>query len=473
MSYIRYLPIYFDLKDKRVLIIGGGAPAEAKLRTLLKTEARLTVVAPYVSDEIAHWRDQARLEHIARDFKDDDLKGITLLYAATDDPVQNAKLAALARTHNIPTNAADQKDACDFITPALVERSPVSIAIGTEGCAPGLARAIKNDLESRLPKHLGAYARSVNALRKSVASKFPSLSDRQHFWAGIFGGTELWQRLRWPVEALTQRVEAELSQEDVQKGGHVSLVGAGPGNPDLLTFCARSALHSADVIIYDRLVSDAVLDIGRREAEYIYVGKTPGKPSIKQEAINEIITQHGLKGRRVVRLKSGDPLVFGRADEEIAALIKAGISYDIVPGITAAAAAAAEIGTSLTRRGRNQAISLLTGHDAKGFADHDWKTLATDGARAAVYMGVGAARFIQGRLLLFGASPKRTITIVENASRPTQKIIKTSLENLPRDIEAYDIKGPAILLIGYRPNHDADHKEEGKGYVRVRQETGS
>jgi len=217
----------------------------------------------------------------------------------------------------------------------------------------------------------------------------------------------------------------------------------------MLTTAARRALHAADVIVYDRLVSDGVMELGRREAEYVYVGKTPGEPSIKQNAINAILIDKASQGLSIVRLKSGDPLIFGRADEEIDALQAVGIPVEIIPGITSAAAAAAAINASLTTRGTNRAISLLTGHDAKGFAEQDWASLARPGGRAAVYMGVGASRFIQGRLMLHGAEADRPVTVVENASRPNQLIVYTTLQNLPDDIGTAGIKGPAILLIGY------------------------
>ena len=274
------------------------------------------------------------------------------------------------------------------------------------------------------------------------------MAERQRFWAGMFGGKDLTEQLRLSAAELEAQVQAELDGVD-KAAGKVLLVGAGPGDPDMLTTAARRALHAADVIVYDRLVSDGVMELGRREAEYIYVGKTPGEPSIGQGAINELLIEKASEGLAVVRLKSGDPLIFGRADEEIEALQAVNIGVQIIPGITSAAAAAASINASLTTRGTNKAISLLTGHDAKGFAEQDWVSLARPGGRAAVYMGVGAARFIQGRLMLHGAEPDRPVTVVENASRSNQIITYTSLKNLPEDISAAGIKGPAILLIGY------------------------
>lgn len=447
--FMRYIPIHVDTKDARILIIGGEEAAEAKLRTLIKTEAHLILVAPELSPEITRWAEKGVLTHVARDFEPSDLDNVRLVYAATEDDDLNLEIGNLARARGLLVNAADQKDACDFITPALVDRSPVIVSIGTEGTSPSLARAVKTDLEARLPSGLGKLSLIINDLRAKVKLAIPPLAKRQLFWADIFDGKDLVSQLRVSGDELTQRVDIKLAGHVKDKVGSVALVGAGPGNPDLLTLAARQKLHSADVIIYDRLVSQGVLDFGRREAEYIYVGKEPGGKSTPQDDINALIVEHALEGSTVVRLKSGDPLIFGRADEEIDALESAGIGYDIVPGITAAAAAAAEIGTSLTTRGHNKSVSFLTGHDAKGFAEHDWRALAAQGARAAVYMGVGASPFIQGRLLMHGADKRLAVTVVENASRDTQIILSTTLESLADDIKARGIKGPAILLLGY------------------------
>ena len=445
---MQYLPIHFDTRGASILIVGGGPAAEAKLRTLLKTEADLIVVAQEISAEITRWADQGKLQHVDRGFKAVDLDGVSLVYAATEDDARNGEIADLAAARQIPANAADYKDACRFITPALVDRAPVTVSIGTEGMSPALARALKADLETRLPPETGTIALKTKTLRDKVKAVLPDLADRQRFWARIFGGKDLTAQLRISAAQLEEQVYTELQGKDKQ-AGKVLLVGAGPGDPDLLTTAARRALHAADVIVYDRLVSDGVMELGRREAEYIYVGKTPGKPSIGQSAINHILIEKASQGLSVVRLKSGDPLIFGRADEEIEALQAVRIPVQILPGITSAAAAASAINASLTTRGTNKAISFLTGHDAKGFAEQDWVSLARLGARAAVYMGVGASRFIQGRLMLHGAEPDRPVTVVENASRPNQIITFTTLKNLPDDIAAAGIKGPAILLIGY------------------------
>lgn len=449
---MRYLPIHIDTKDVNILVFGGGEAAEAKLRTLIKTEARLDVVSETLSAEIMRWVEQGRLTWSQKAYEASDISKARLVYAATENDTLNAEIADAARKFGVLANAADQKTACDFITPALVDRSPVLVSIGTEGTTPGLARALKAELEKRLPADLGKLARLTKKLRAKVKTHLPDLSDRQTFWAKIFGGKDLMVHLRQDTKTFTQTVENSLLNKTDEKSGQVALVGAGPGNPDLLTLAAQQALHGADVIIYDRLVSQGVLELGRREADYIYVGKTPNGPSVSQDDINALIVEKAREGQHVVRLKGGDPLIFGRADEEISVLQEANVPFRIVPGITAAAGAAAEIGASLTTRGKNSSVTFLTGHDTKGYAEQDWKTLAKKDSRAIVYMGVGASRFIQGRLLLHGAASDTPVTVVENATRPEQVVVSTKLSSLVEDMTNAGIKGPAVLMLGYAAN---------------------
>lgn len=443
---MRYLPIHIDLRDKTVIVIGGGPAAEAKLRTLIKTEAQLIVVSEMPSDEIKRWADEARVE-IADDAV---FETATLIYAATESPDDNLIIAEKARALGLPVNAADQPAGCDFITPALVDRSPVAVSIGTEGSSPGLARALKSDLESRLPSDLGETARTIKTLRDALKQDEPDIAKRQALWAKVLG-SGLGDYASLDSDAVTTRYNAvrQTSERTESKGGYVHIVGAGPGDPDLLTVGALRVMHSADVVIYDRLVSEEVLSLCRREAEYIYVGKIPGGVSTRQEEINRIMVEKAQSGATVVRLKSGDPLVFGRAEEEFAALDSAGIDFSIHPGITAATAAAASLRHSLTVRGENTAAILATGHDENGFAELDWVALAKPDTRATIYMGLGAARFIQGRLLLHGADSATPVSVVENASRQNEIILSTTIGDLPDDLAANGIKGPAVVMIGY------------------------
>ena len=454
---MRYLPIHIDTRAARIVVAGGGAPAEAKLRTLVKCEASLVVFADDPSPEIVRWEEAGTLQVVRREIAPDDVPGATLVYAATDDPARNSEIAGWARATGIPANAADQKDCCSFITPALVDRSPVVVSIGTEGAAPGLARALKADLEARLPEALGAMASKVEQLREALKARMPSIADRQRLWADVFGGS-LSDKLALDADTVERRYEAAL-QGGAAERGHVTLVGAGPGDPGLLTRAAQRALHAADVVIYDRLVGQGILDLARREAEFVYVGKDPDGESTRQETINALLVGHALAGHQVVRLKSGDPGVFGRADEEFDALDAAGVSWSLIPGITAAAAAAAEIKASLTTRGENTSVQLVTGHGADGFTELDWKTLAAPGARAAIYMGVRAARFIQGRLLLHGADPNMPVTVVENTSRPNSQVVATTLQRLPQVVAGANVRGPAVLMLGFRPRSATQTRE--------------
>ena len=454
---MRYLPIHIDTQNARIIVAGADAAAEAKLRTLLKTEAAITVFAEGVGDEVSRWADQGRIQIVGRAMTPSDIPGATLVYAATEDEVLNSEIASWARQQGIPVNAADQKDCCSFITPAIVDRSPVVVSIGTEGAAPGLARALKADLEARLPKALGQLAEKVRELRGRLKAEMPNIADRQRLWARVFGGS-LTEKLALDAETVEARFQAARAGADAQ-ARHVHIVGAGPGDAGLLTREAQRLLHAADVVIYDRLVGQDILDLARREAEYLYVGKDPAGESTRQEAINALMVDRATQGLSVVRLKSGDPLVFGRADEEFDALDLAGVPFTVVPGITAAAAAGAEIKASLTTRGVNTAMQLVTGHGADGFAELDWSALARPDARAAIYMGVRAARFIQGRLMLHGASPATPVTVVENASRPNRQVLSTTLGRLPHAMAGSHIQGPAVLMLGYTPRGAVEAKK--------------
>jgi len=435
--------------------------AEAKLRTLLTTPARLFVIADSISQNIKDWAKAGKLSWESRAFSPADLDGKQLVYAASGDGKQDKAIAELAKRRGLLVNAADDKVGSNFFSPAIVDRSPVSVSIGTEGHSPAMARLIKSEIEALLPANLGKTTEYLGAIRKTLPKKRPQFSSRFSFWKAMFKAESLASLCALDPTGIEAKTEEHLkigevlspqsNQSNQSHKGRVTLVGGGPGNPDLLTRQAVRALEAADVIVYDRLISKAVLALGRREAEYIYVGKEPNGPATPQESINAVLIKYAQEGHHVVRLKGGDPLIFGRADEELAALDAANIPFDIYPGITAASASAASIGRSLTTRGVNTALTLLSGHDAKGYVEHDWARLALPAARAVIYMGLGASSRIRAQLLSHGARPDTPITIVENASLPTQKIVGSSLEMLSSDIIRGDITGPAILMLGYTP----------------------
>ncbi|MEO1092621.1 MAG: siroheme synthase CysG [Pseudomonadota bacterium] len=450
---MRHFPIFLDLRGHRIAVAGGGEIAVAKLRLLMKTEARITVHAAEVVDDIRRWEAAGRLRWRPADFAHEDAICTRLVYGASGDPLEDARVKAIAEPAGALVNIVDDLEASAFITPAIVDRDPVVVAVGTEGAAPVLARRIKAQNEERLDPQLGILARHAAAKRKAVEA-LPHGQPRRMFWTRYFdemGPAAMRHGGEDAVDAALDSMLEDALAATPPTTGKVILVGAGPGDPELLTLKARRLLHEADVVVYDRLVGAGILELARREATLIEVGKVPGGPSWRQDDINALMIDHARSGSTVVRLKSGDPLVFGRADEEIDALDTAGIAVEVVPGVTSAAAAAAGLERSLTRRGRNQALTLMTAHDAKGFAEQDWRSLAKPDAVAAVYMGVRAATFLRGRLLLHGAEPGRPVTVVENASRIDERRVQTTLAELPEALTAAGIEGPAIIFLGLAP----------------------
>jgi len=445
---MRHYPLFLDLRGRKVVVAGAGAVAEAKLRLLLKTEAELLVFGRAPSAAVRRWAAEGRLVLVERDLAADDLAGAALLYGATGDAAADARAGEIGRAAGVLVNLVDNLEDSDFITPAIVDRDPVTVAIGTEGAAPVLARKIKAEVEALLPTTLGRLTRIGQAFRARVEAL--DSRARRAFWTRFY-----FERGPLALEAGDAAARAELdamlAEGDAPREGVVHLVGAGPGDPELLTLKARRLLHEADVVIHDRLVPPAILELARREARIVEVGKTPSGPSWKQADIGALVVAAARAGGSVVRLKGGDPAVFGRLDEEIAALEAAGVRYGIVPGITSASAAAAAIGQSLTRRGRNSAFRILTGHDVDGFAEHDWRALARPGATAAVYMGLKASTFLRGRLLMHGAAADTPVTAVENASRPDQRVIGTTLIDLPKALDDAAPAGPVMILLGLAP----------------------
>ncbi len=454
---MQHFPIFMDLAGHRVVLAGGSDAALAKLRLLLKTEARLTVLAADPAPEIVRWAAEGRLRLVRRGVEPGDALCAALFYAATDDDAEDARAARLARADGALVNMVDNLAGSQFITPAIVDRDPVTVAIGTEGAAPVLARTIKRELEERLSPALGTLARIGKGFRHA-AERLPFGRARRDFWADYYdrAGPRALADGGEPalMPALDRLLEDHLGRTDAP--GHVVFVGAGPGDPDLLTMKARKALDTADVVIHDRLVTPQILELARREALILDVGKEGFGPHTEQGDINALIVAHVRAGQQVVRLKSGDPTIFGRLDEEIEAMEGAGLDWSIVPGITAASASVAAIGQSLTRRGRNGSVRLLTGHDMKGFADHDWAQLARPGEVAAIYMGKRAARFLQGRLLMHGADPATPVTVVENASRADERRIATTLGLLEPTLTEANLGGPALVLYGLAPRRAAE-----------------
>ncbi|WP_375566998.1 siroheme synthase CysG [Oceaniradius stylonematis] len=449
---MRHFPVFVNVDGRRVVVSGAGETAIAKLRLLLKTRARISVFGADPEPLVRQWAEEGRITLTERPVETGDALCARLFYAANDDAAEDARAAAIGHAAGALVNIVDNLDNSQFITPAIVDRDPVTVAIGTEGAAPVLARKIKADLEERLPASLGVLARIGQAFRVR-ADMLGDAKKRRAFWTKFYFGAGDRALKAGGEDAVRKTLETLLTDgiETRHGPGFVTFVGAGPGDPELLTLKARNALHEADVVLHDKLVPQPVIELARREAIVVETGKKGFGDAWKQDDINALMIDHANKGAHVVRLKSGDPAVFGRLEEELDALDRAGVGFQIVPGITSASAAAASIGRSLTRRGRNASLRIITGHDAEGFADHDWRALARPGEAAAIYMGIKAASFLRGRLLMHGADAETPVTVVENASRTDQRVVAATLGTLPERLRQAGITGPAILLYGIAP----------------------
>ena len=446
---MKYFPVFFDLSKQSVVLVGRGEALTPKLANLLKTEARLLVFSDQSDERLSALADSKQIELFSGLPNEETLRVARLVYLDSSNIEAQRKVRSQCHELRIPVNTIDDAGASDFISAALVDRDPVLVAISSSGTAPILVRRIKAQIETFLAPETGAIARLANALRPRAKTALEKPA-RIKFWRRFFDGLAA-NRLRQHGFDETRRTfhrELHRSQELPVEPRPVALVGAGPGDPELLTVRARKLLEQADVVLYDRLVDSRILDLARREAEFIEVGKRPGGKSWHQDEINQSIVSHAKTGQHIVRLKSGDPMIFGRADEEIDAIVNAGLTYEVVPGITSAAAASASIGRSLTRRERNSAFSFLTAQDINGFAEHDWRNLARAGATSAIYMGVRAARFVQGRLLVHGADPATPVCVVENASRDNERVVDATLATLQSQLETHKVAGPAIIFIG-------------------------
>ena len=451
---MRFYPAFIRVEGETVAFSGAGDHAAAKIALLLKTQARIRVFGDEPSERVLDWHREGQIDLVQRGIKDSDAKGVRLLYCANDDPKEDARAVQIGRRAGALTNIVDNLEESDFLTPAIVDRDPVAVAIGTEGTAPILARKIKSEVEEMLPVSTGTLARLGNTFRP-VAARLKTACSRRDFWTQFFfvnGPKALMDGGENGVKKILARLFDETNALTANRG-EVALIGTGPGDPELLTLKARRKLHEADVVLHDSLVTPEILELARREAIVIGVGKKGYGPSWKQDDINALIVEHARNGHRVARLKSGDPTIYGRLDEEIDVLEQAGIDWEIVPGITSAFAAAATIGASLTRRGRNSSLRILTGRDVDGFAEHEWSALAKESSTAAIYMGIRAATFLSGRLLMHGAAAETPVTVIDNASRIDQRVIASTVSALVTDIEKAGIEGPAILFLGLTPRN--------------------
>jgi uroporphyrin-III C-methyltransferase / precorrin-2 dehydrogenase / sirohydrochlorin ferrochelatase len=445
---MRYFPLFADLENANVLVAGGGEQAAQKVRLLRKTPAHITVVAEAVTGELRALGEQGALRIISRAFQAGDVEGQSLVYAATGDRLVDAQVSQAAKARGIPVNVVDAAELSTFITPAIVDRAPVTVAIGTEGAAPVLAREIKTKLEAWLPANLGLLARRALLLRDAVAKGVADARARRLLWERLLQGPFRRAVLSGAEREADRIFAKELEGASAPERGRVALIGCGPGDPDLLTLKALQRMQEADVLVVDRLVNPKVLDYARRDAERIFVGKTPGGPSVSQAEINRILVREAAAGKVVARLKGGDPFIFGRAAEEMAALQAAHIAVEVVPGVTAAHACAARVGLPLTLREHVRQFSVATGATADGEPELDWHALAAKGSAFAIYMGLGNAPVIRRHLLAAGVEPETRVVIVENGTRENERAMATTLQDLTDCVAQLEVAGPAVIFVG-------------------------
>lgn len=445
-----YLPIFIDLRERLVVVVGGGVVAARKVEQVLKAHAHVRVVAPDLCQELAAFRELGRIEYRPVPFSAPQLDGALLAIAATDDDAVNAAVAASARARGILVNAVDDSTNCDFIFPAIVDRSPLVIAVGTAGSSPSLARRVRAQIEALLPERLGDLARHAGRWREKVAEALPDLPARLRFWDRFFNGPVATQLLAGSDPDADASMQAAIDDARAAAGaprGEVYLIGVGPGDPDLLTLRAQQLLQQADVLLYDRLVPEVILGRARRDAEKINVGKTPGRHEHTQDYINQLLVDHARAGKRVARVKGGDPFVFGRGGEELAVLREAGIPVLVVPGITAGLGAAASTGMPLTQRGLAQAVTFVTATGAQGDA-LNWDALAQHDHTVVFYMSAAQSQQIASRLMAHGLPGSHPAALIERATWPDERVLKTTLAELPALVAGDKLRSPTLLVVG-------------------------
>jgi len=444
---VQYLPIFTKLDNKPVLVVGGGEVALRKCRAFLKARASVTLVAPWFCDELKEHAHNNEVTLIDAYFDESHLDGKMLVIAATDRDEVNNNIFELANARNVFVNVVDDQPKCTFIFPSIVDRDPITIAISSAGTAPVLARRLREKLETLIPHHIGPLATLVGGFRDKVKKRFKHFSDRRQFWEGVFDSSVVSKVQTGDTQAAQQQLEQMLDAK-AEPEGEVYVVGAGPGDPELLTLKALQLMQQADVVVYDFLVSDEIMELVRRDADLICVGKRLGDHSVVQEDTNQMLVDLAKQGKKVCRIKGGDPFIYGRGGEEVQVLAANNVNYQIVPGITAAAGCSAYAGIPLTHRDHAQAIQFVTGHCKKDGQELDWQSLAKANQTLAIYMGVIKSPHIQGELLKHGRKADTPVAIIENGTRKNQRVVTGRLGELADLIQRNSIISPALLIIG-------------------------
>lgn len=450
MNHPSLLPIFIHIHNRRCLVVGGGRVAARKLRTLARAGANITLVAPQLDTVLARSVDALAVTHISREFEDSDVSDYALVVAATDSLTINERIAGLAKGKGIPVNVANQPELGTFIFPSVIDREPVTIAVSTGGSSPALARWLRGHLETIIPDRFGELARLIACYRETVKRKYPTVSQRMRFWERALHGRLseflFHNQPRKAAEILDQHLQLGLDETPV---GEVYLVGAGPGDPDLLTFRALRLIQQADIVLYDRLVSRSILDLVPRGTELIYVGKARSDHSVPQDKINQTLVEYARQGRRVVRLKGGDPFIFGRGGEEIDGLAMHDVPFQVVPGITAASGCAAYAGIPLTHRDYAQSCIFVTGHTRNNTLDLNWEALVQPRQTIVVYMGLTGLDILCRELTARGVPGQTPAALVERGTTPEQRVIAATLADLATLVDKAQVQAPTLVIIGH------------------------
>ena len=446
---MEHLPIFINLKQKPVLVVGGGDIALRKINLLIKAQASVNCLSPLFCDGIASLSADKSVNLIQKSFEPDDIKNYSIIIASTDDSLVNSSISELAKKANIPVNVVDSPELSSFIMPSIVDRSPVIIAVSSAGKAPVLARIIRAKLETVIPSSYGLLAEIAGEYRQKVKNRFSNIKDRRAFWESAFSGVIAEKVFSGRINEARGDIEEQLENSVEIDLGEVYLVGAGPGDPDLLTFKALRLIQQADVVLYDRLVSKGVMELVRRDSELIYVGKKGGSDeSTRQEDINEQLVKLAKSGKRVCRLKGGDPFIFGRGGEEIESLSEHGIPFQVVPGITAASGCSSYAGIPLTHRDYSQSCRFVTAHLKNGTTNLPWEEFVIDQQTIVFYMALSGANYICQKLMEHGMDKNMPIAIIEKGTMPEQKVYISSLTKLPDLLAKENIHAPTLMIVG-------------------------
>ena len=447
---MHFLPIFLNIENRNCLVVGGGDVAARKVDLLLKARARVQLAARKLNPEIQERVDQGQIDYVGEEYYESLLNDCVLVIAATENESLNSDISEQARQRNLPVNVVDNPPLCTFIMPSVIDRYPVQIAISTGGASPVLARLLRARLETMIPSSFGRLATLMRNVRAKVRAQIPDMRKRRRFWEDVLHGPVAEMLYSGQEMAALAALEKRLEQPgaDVPEYGEVYLVGGGPGDPDLLTFRALRLMQQADVVLYDRLVAPAIVDMVRKDADRIYVGKQRDQHALSQQEINALLVRLAKEGKRVLRLKGGDPFIFGRGGEDIETLAGEGIPFQVVPGITAASGCAAYAGIPLTHRDYAQSCVFITGHLQEGKLTLNWDALIQPGQTIAVYMGVGAVKVLCSELIAHGMNPLTPVAIIQQGTTETQRTFTGTLKTLPQIVETEVIEPPSMLIIG-------------------------